>query len=1727
MSHLPSFLAKYLSDTTSGVVSRSLAQPGSRSWREATGLRSYFSDLLAYTLQNLVKDTGGGTPAALTAAELSALLHQPFEALLASGGVAERPVRQVRLVIEAMRRLLGNRPLSDNAKENALAEAEAAWRSGAYDTILSLLGVSVATMADLSNADEATRKALAARLGIAPGQLAEFYQPAASVTETWLEQHFGLMNTSSAGFSTGVKIGDTKNQITHWELEGIEWDTGTDNNGLVYLRLSKPNTNTFLVEVFKDANRSILLASGSSSTAQGMVTLNAYEDSKAGGVVHLNYADGGTSILMAVVPKLLAYRYQLIRQRWQALYSADDAEGLKFLDESILAARQNIEDAVGKAELYGLPVLRDALAAATGQDVRYLSERLLLDCAFDASFITSRTASAIATLQQLLGGLRTGLLRDTFPQLQFQHPEFDNEWTWLGTYEDWKSAILVFLYPENALEPTLRNRQTPAFRKAVESLSRDRQLGGDTLRKVTGEYETYFRDICQLEVEATCHAITELGAGNEAALRNIFYLFGRAKNGVYWSATDITLPLEEQQSCWEAIPGFEALSTTRLLGAIPYRTLEGKRLLYLFALGIRKSGFSGYVYSDNMLAPDFEESLAYTTYDLQERKWAEKITFLSKPGAETVVVEQRLGDQYPPHVIIKNSQGIHSRHFNPEGTDWADAPWKTIHSGAGISEIHGICRVANKYQLSAKTTEDAYNGFLRLYNFNSSENHINTTNIVNADFIGAAIYYPVTIFYFYKRSGNLFYRSIKIATTNQVSAEIAAPAGIADLGVSNGMSKEIVQVGNVILNMPKDGFRLAYKNTSGQQGYYQAFFTPDTNNKLAHYYPAQVLPYNVSWFDLTPSTMNGRKQGIANAFEQNSAAPRHVLNYLWESYYFFPHYLSKQLERSHQYPPALDYLRLVYDYSLPISDRKIFFGLQLESSLPLSYERPADWLSDALNPHDIAATRQQTYTRYTLLTLVRCFLQAADAEFTRDTAESLATARTYYAAALELLDSPELQPRQAAWGLQFDVPMNPLPDLLRHYAELNLYKLHNGRNIAGDEREIPLLEDGGASLMPMSSLNGHASVIVPTTSVQRPTPYRFVVLLERAKQLTGMAQQMEAAFLSALEKLDAEQLQALHAKHELQTAKATVRLQDLRVKEARDGVRLAESQKEKSITQRNHFQQLIEAGLSNNEEKGLEAMKDAGRWGLFGGVLAGAAAFATGGVGLIAGGAAIASGISGAVSSNSNYKLTLANFERREQDWKFQRDLSNHDIRIGDVQIRLAQDQVQIVGQERNIAALRSDQASAVANFLATKFTNADLYDFISDVLEGVYSFFLQQATATAQLTAQQLAFERQEPVPAVVLGDYWAPPSPNGNSSAENPDRRGMTGSARLLRDIQRLDQIAFQTDQRKLQLSKTISLAQLSPVEFQRFRETGVLPVHIAMEAFDRDFPGHYLRLIRQVKVSLLALVPPLEGIKATLTHNGISRVVLPGNGQFAETVIRRPPESIAFTAPLNANGLFEMQPDPGKLMPFESMGVDGFWEFQLPKAANAFDYSSIADVLITLEYTALSNTDYRRRVIANLDRRFSADRAFSFRRDFPDQWYDLNHPEQSNEPMVVQFETLRGDFPANIEGLDIRQVVLYVARKDGFRQEIKVRRLRYQPEGGVWLGGADDQNLDTVNGILSTRTGSFADWDEFRGKTPVGEWELALTDSTEIRQWFKEEQITDVLFVLTLEGETAAWA
>jgi hypothetical protein len=1076
--------------------------------------------------------------------------------------------------------------------------------------------------------------------------------------------------------------------------------------------------------------------------------------------------------------------------------------------------------------------------------------------------------------------------------------------------------------------------------------------------------------------------------------------------------------------------------------------------------------------------------------------------------------------------------------------------------------------------------------------------------------------------------------------------------------------------------------------------------------------PEPLAPKVSGPFDISerlPATkLQFRRGQIAKAFADNADGPAANLVYLQEAYYFVPVHLAVQLQAAGQYESALDWFRTVYDWSAPLSSRKIYYGLTQEGHFSSTIKRAPDWLLDPLDPHRIAATRRNSYTRFTVAQLVRCLLEFADSEFTRDTAESRPRARTLYLTALDLLgirelrqgggscrdltsrltvqvqnpqweavwrgvndvlqsirdraeleravtavqqaldsgqdwptkliaataavapwrtpapaptlgallkdgaaradraylallsdpsiavavqdagqraasaftqtislitgkstleleraapslawlggkDSASLQkvsdalsleppiPQRAAelrqlaleqalpamqllsrtgsgWSrsaavyFSFCLPPNPVIDMLRLRAELNLYKLRNCRNFAGMLREAEPYSAPADTTSGLPLIGGNGTIVLPAATALRPTPYRYAALMARAKQLVQLAQQMEQALFVAIERGDAERYSALKARQDVGLAHAGIRLQDLRVREAQDGITLAELQQERAQIQAAHFDELLDAGNSDPEEAALWLM------GLS------AALTATSGVlkmdpDIIS---AHLSAEAQAVATTASIDATRASFERRKEDWELQAALAHQDMRIGAQQIKLAQDHLRVVGQERVIADMQASDAQSGLDFIEHKFTNAELYDWMRDVLQRVYRFFLQQATATAQLAADQLAFERQEVPTPFIQTDYWDPPADTTSNGAMQPDRSGLTGSARLLQDLTQLDQHAFATDQRKLQLTKTLSLAQLDPYAFQRFVDGGVLRFSTPMALFDRDFPGHYLRLIRRVRTTVVALLPPSQGIRATLSTSGLSRVVI-GPDVFQTVRLNTGPQSVALSAAQNATGLFDLDTQPDLLLPFELTGVDTSWELRMPKASNPFDYRTIADVLFTIEYTALDSFDYRREVLQQLGNTQSGDQPFSFRHQFADAWYDLNNPSQSSAPMQVRFAIERGDFPPNLEQLRIDQVSLYFARAGGRKMVISVDALQLTPTGGDGPVGGGAVSLA---GILSTRVGNAASWTAMIGKSPVGDWLLALPNTAELRAHFADEDIEDIFLIITFSAQTSAW-
>ncbi len=1650
-----------------------------------------------------------------------------------------------------------------------------------------------------------------------------------------------------------------------------------------------------------------------------------------------------------------------VRALWSARRDWRDTLSTRIAQEKTTTAA--MADVVDSCEASTLPILRDALvnAAGTGEDLsskaKYLSDRLLIDCQTDSCQKTTRISQALTTLQKLIFSLRTGQLDDTL-NLSLTHTEnLDIEWQWIGSYETFKAAVGVLLYPETVLLPSLRRQKTPAFRDLLKSLRNNRRLTPQGALDLAETYTEYFNDVGSLSVQVTCVADTRVASVEDK--QPFFYMFSlsRLTKKVYWSTYDhANRESTHAQTVWQAVPQLNKVIS--IVGAVPYELAPNESYVFLFAIREEKQ-------TKELIC------LKYDLENLTTNRWNNELTILDPPEESKnfeVVVKQSRQTNRPPHLAIRCSDTytrIYANHLNKDGSGWQEDSWELLVGqtrGAIFTSLLSMVEVeTDSFCLICGTStgknldyrifgalddgvwrdlhEDVngiwFRGALtlnfaslpRIYTFFSPIptgeisyfykfiqvnnepgdfsnpppeeriNQINSFDDLNkwlreflgrdltdicihendfADSTDSNLYlalYSVLINtnYDYLEKSRAIWWFVNEVEESDYLDEVYGDWKILDswakkmpcniqMGELGGLLQHLLNGHKlkIYLRIAKDGSEcsdqfldqikanristtcgsliedefpdnLSYLNIAYSKGIwgsrsFRSFLLLTNEGILEEHFrteatfdkPFSFHPGSSDVLSQVPCPdLQERKRRVRQFFEYNdlgNGVLPHNIIYLEEAFYFVPTAIALQLQRAGEYTAALDWLRTVYDYSTADNpntceedeseedERKIYYGLETEqygADISLDY----NWLLDPLDVHRIASIRTNAYTAFTISAIIRCLLAYGDAEFTRDTAESLPNARRLYDTSLDLVPellslstiSDQLRSRQpndnqplvsrgytslstrsssapqtsqrllsnasleknvvqlatrveqASRAFQtfsmldltaefleiidgFITPPNPIFQILGFHPANNLDKIRTCRNIAGVKRQVEAYAAPTDLRSALTSIGAGGQLVLPTRITAPPVPYRYEFLIERSKQLANIAAQMEAAFLAALEKTEAERYSLLKARQDAQLARAGVKLQTLRVRQAEDEVDLAELQQESAEIQFQYYEDWLNEGRSKHEESAINYLYwTVGFYALASANYVGSAAilFASSGFKLEDALNATGQAFSSAGQTMSTYAQIFQIFaaqEYRENEWRLQRDLAQQSIRISDQQIKIANDGVKIVEQERKISEIQVEHAQDILEFLNTKETNAELYDWMNTILEGIYSYFLQQATAMAKLAQSQLAFERQEPPPAFIQADYWEVPSENpmGGATEDTVDRHGLTGTARLLADIYKLDQYRLETEKRKLQLTKTISLARTAPFEFQQFKETGVLPFATPMAMFDRDFPGHYLRLIKRVRTSVIALIPPTEGIKATLSNIGVSRVVVNSNGIFQTRNVTRTPESVALTSPQNATGLFELETQSEMLLPFESLGVDGQWEFRLPKPANPFDYSTIADILITLEYTALDSYDYRKQVIQELDRTLSGDRPFSFKNQFADAWYDLHNPAP-DAPMTVHFRTRREDFPPNLSNLKIEHVLLYFARRDGETAEVPTT-LKFKPDGGDGEFGGDGESLD---GLISTRRGT-GSWTLMIGEPPIGEWTLTLSNTEVMQQKFRDEAIEDILLVITYKGETPEW-
>src|SRR5690606_4247217 len=372
--------------------------------------------------------------------------------------------------------------------------------------------------------------------------------------------------------------------------------------------------------------------------------------------------------------------------------------------------------------------------------------------------------------------------------------------------------------------------------------------------------------------------------------------------------------------------------------------------------------------------------------------------------------------------------------------------------------------------------------------------------------------------------------------------------------------------------------------------------------------------------------------------------------------------------------------------------------------------------------------------------------------------------------------------------------------------------------------------------------------------------------------------------------------------------------------------------------------------------------------------------------------------------------------------WKLQMQLAENNIKSTESQLQAIQFEINVALQNDNLNQTQIQQADEVINFLQTKFTNHELYQWISGQLSTIYFQAYSVALNIARMAETAYQYE-------INTESHFI------SASGWNRLYKGLLAGDALTQNLQQLEQAYVQGNRRPLEIEKTISLLQLAPEELLRLKDTGTCRFSLTEKLFDLDFPGHYCRKIAAISVTIPAVVGPYQNLHATLTQisnqvlvsaseDGV-KYLLGVDEQAPDTLWtnRNNNQAIAISTGTSDSGLFQLNFNDERYLPFEGTGAVSDWQLDLPKASNQFNFEAILDVIITLKYNAFDGgAAFREKVINISDANtrplqdYSATKFVSLRQYDNSAWVKFLNQQNSTVNLVRQL------FPPNVSGLGI---------------------------------------------------------------------------------------------------------
>lgn len=546
-----------------------------------------------------------------------------------------------------------------------------------------------------------------------------------------------------------------------------------------------------------------------------------------------------------------------------------------------------------------------------------------------------------------------------------------------------------------------------------------------------------------------------------------------------------------------------------------------------------------------------------------------------------------------------------------------------------------------------------------------------------------------------------------------------------------------------------------------------------------------------------------------------------------------------------------------------------------------------------------------------------------------------------------------------------------------------------------------------------------------------PSPYRFQFLLQRALETANEVRTFGAELIAAFEKGDAEFLAAMRSRHERQLQNLTEEIRRMEFREADWQVQALQKSKQSAQAKRQYYADLIANGLIPKEQSYQNLMGVSMTTRAAGNIVeavgqvmnlipdntTGVAGVASTPVSVFkmpigtklahafAAAARILYTSADITNTQSGLALTESGWDRREADWVFQ-------VTVLDIEIQ--QIERQILGAERkrdaalrqlNNLAQQKQQAAEVQDFLRDKFTNHSLYLFLQQEVAALHRQMFDVAWCWARQAQRAFQLERELTTQSYLPLNVW------------DGLHEGLLAGERLSTALRAMEKAYFDQNRREQELVTRLSLRLDFPLAFLQLKTTGACEIEIPEWRLDREYPGHYLRRIKAVSLTIPCVAGPYTGVHCKLTLlSSATRVeptlldveeCCPGQctcgccEQQRYEAIKDDPrivkrygatEAIATSTGQNDTGLFELNFRDERYLPFEYAGAVSRWRIELPIETNAFDIDTLSDLIFQLSYTAREGGSSLREAswaAASCMLPGAGLRFFDWRQDFSDAW------------------------------------------------------------------------------------------------------------------------------------------